>query len=158
MTNSNTAAADAAPATESADPVNAPKPSRTHLTALSDADKKPATPPSLAASNRKARNVAPANPPAASDASEALPEQPRQTKASIFEALLTREGGASLEALCEATGWKPHTCRAFLTGLRKKGREVIRASAKDGKSIYLIAPDQRQEPSHATEQAEAEGN
>jgi hypothetical protein len=83
---------------------------------------------------------------------------PRQTKASAVEALLTREGGASLAALCEATGWQPHTCRAFLTGLRKKGREVIRASDKYGKSIYLIAPDPSPASSPAAEQAEAESN
>lgn len=64
------------------------------------------------------------------EASKTVHEQPRQTKASVVEALLTREGGASLEALCEATGWQAHTCRAFLTGLRKRGKQVIRASDK----------------------------
>lgn len=81
-----------------------------------------------------------------------------QTKASAVEALLTREGGASLKALCKATGWQSHTCRAFLTGLRKKGREVIRANDKEGKSIYLIAPDSSPASSPAAEQAEAESN
>jgi hypothetical protein len=85
-------------------------------------------------------------------------EKPRPTKASVVEALLIREGGARLEALREATGWKPHTCRAFLTGLRKKGREVIRASDRDGKSIYLIAPDRSNEPSGGAEQITAETN
>ncbi|MFN9497067.1 MAG: DUF3489 domain-containing protein [Erythrobacteraceae bacterium] len=83
---------------------------------------------------------------------------PRQTKASAVEALLTREGGSSLAALCEATGWQPHTCRAFLTGLRKKGRDVFRASDKEGKSIYLIAPVRSNAPAPATEQTEAESN
>jgi hypothetical protein len=94
--------------------------------------------------------------PAASDASNAVTEQPRQTKASVVEALLARDGGTSLEAMCEVTGWQTHTCRAFLTGLRKKGREVIRASDKNGKSIYLIATDRSPLLAPATEQPEAE--
>ena len=156
MTSMNTAAANAARTTESADPVNAQKHSRKRLKALSEADKKLATPPSLPSGNKKARNVASAKAPAASDASDAVPEQPRQTKASVVEALLIREGGASLEVLCEATGWKAHTCRAFLTGLRKKGRDVIRASDTDGKSIYLIATARPPAPSPTAQQPEPE--
>lgn len=34
-------------------------------------------------------------------------------------ALLSREQGATLAELIEATGWLPHTTRAALTGLRK---------------------------------------
>jgi hypothetical protein len=100
--------------------------------------------------------------PASEVASQApttrMPNQPRQTKASVVEALLTREGGASLEAMSEATGWQAHTCRAFLTGMRKKGREPIRASDKDGKSIYLIAPDRSPAPPSEAEQDEAESH
>ncbi|WP_227340291.1 DUF3489 domain-containing protein [Sphingopyxis sp. P8] len=96
--------------------------------------------------------------PASEAAGGSATQKPRQTKASLVEALLAREGGANLAALSDATGWRAHTCRAFLTGLRKKGREVIRASDKDGKSIYLIAPDRSPAPSPATDQTEAEGN
>lgn len=35
--------------------------------------------------------------------------------------LLTREGGATLEAMSTKVGWLPHSTRAFMTGLRKKG-------------------------------------
>ncbi|MDC8754770.1 DUF3489 domain-containing protein [Erythrobacter sp. sf7] len=158
MTNTNTAVAKAAPATESADPVNASKTSGKRLTAPSEADKKPAEPPTLLASNKKARSIASATASAPSEASHAVPEQQRKTKASVVEALLTREGGASLEALSEATGWQAHTCRAFLTGLRKKGREVIRASDKDGKSIYLITPDRSAPSPPKAKQTVAESN
>lgn len=150
------ATANAAPATECAHAVNASKRSRKRLKPLSEADKKPAAPPSVTASSEKAGDIATAKTPAVSDASDVGPEQPRQTKASVVEALLVREGGASLETLCEVTGWQPHTCRAFLTGLRKKGREVIRASDKDGKSIYLIASDRSAASSPKAKQAEAE--
>lgn len=159
MMNMNTAATNAAaPATESADPVNAPKPSRKRLKAISEAYKKPATSSPSPTTRKKADQVASGSQPVASHACDTAPQQPRQTKASVFEALLTREGGSSLEALCEATGWQTHTCRAFLTGLRKKGREVIRASDKDGKSIYLITPERSAPSPPEAKQAEAESN
>lgn len=60
----------------------------------------------------------------------------RQTKASKVEALLARKSGVTLDQMGEATGWQAHTCRAFMSGLRKKGREVIRETGKAGKSIY----------------------
>lgn len=63
-----------------------------------------------------------------------------KTKASIFEALLERKDGVSLEALCKATGWQTHSCRAFLTGLRKKGREVVRHKDAKDTSIYKMTP------------------
>jgi hypothetical protein len=61
-----------------------------------------------------------------------------QTKAAQVEALLAREGGASLGDLCKTTAWLPHTARAFLTGLRKKGRAIERIKL-DGETRYTIA-------------------
>ena len=43
------------------------------------------------------------------------------SKAAQVLALLQRPEGASLAQLVAATGWLPHTARAALTGLRKKG-------------------------------------
>lgn len=156
MTSKNNVAAHAAPASGCADPVNVSKPSRKRLRVASEAHEKPATSSASSKSRKMEGDTATAEAPAVSDASDTMPEQPRQTKASVVEALMTREGGASLEALCGATGWQAHTCRAFLTGLRKKGREVIRASDKDGKSIYLIAPDRSAASSPEAKQVEAE--
>lgn len=70
-----------------------------------------------------------------------LTTKPR-SKAALVEELLQRSGGASLEDLCQATGWLPHTCRAFLTGLRKKGRALERGKREDGVTIYRIAATQ----------------
>lgn len=67
---------------------------------------------------------------------EAAPK--RRTKAFMVEGLLARKKGATLGAMCEATGWQAHTCRAFLTGLRKKGKEVARDKAVAGKAIYRL--------------------
>ncbi len=35
--------------------------------------------------------------------------------------LLTREGGATLETMSIKVCWLPHSTRAFMTGLKKKG-------------------------------------
>ena len=60
------------------------------------------------------------------------------TKAAIVLALLQREQGASLADLIAATGWLPHTTRAALTGLRKKGHAVERTKGDDG-TTYRVA-------------------
>jgi hypothetical protein len=62
----------------------------------------------------------------------------RVTKQSLVLDLLHREGGASLADLVEATGWLPHTARAALTGLRKKGHAIVRNKI-DGVTRYSIA-------------------
>lgn len=64
----------------------------------------------------------------------------RRTKASIVEALLERKDGASLEAIGKKAGWQDHSSRAFLSGLRKKGREVVRHKDAKGRSIYKLTP------------------
>ncbi len=48
---------------------------------------------------------------------------PKSSKPKVAKllTLLQTGTGASLEDMVEATGWLPHTARAALTGLRKKG-------------------------------------
>jgi hypothetical protein len=62
----------------------------------------------------------------------------RPTKTAAVLALLSRPGGATLPELIEVTGWLPHTTRAALTGLRKKGHDIDR-SKRDGATCYRIA-------------------
>jgi len=62
---------------------------------------------------------------------------PRITKVLTLVALLERDEGATLPDLVAATGWLPHTTRAALTGLRKKGHAIER-SRRDGVSCYRI--------------------
>lgn len=57
-------------------------------------------------------------------------------KSATFEQLLTREGGASLDELTAATGWQPRSCRAFLTGLRKKGWAIERGRRDDNTTVW----------------------
>lgn len=61
----------------------------------------------------------------------------KTTKTDKVIALLKRERGASLEDLTKATGWLPHTTRAAMTGLRKKGHAIERSTV-DGVSRYAI--------------------
>ena len=51
---------------------------------------------------------------------------PRVTKTTMLLTLLQTGTGASLEDMTDATGWQPHTVRAAITGLRKKGHIVER--------------------------------
>lgn len=62
------------------------------------------------------------------------------TKAAGVVTFLQRGEGATLQDLVDATGWLPHTTRAFLTGLRKKGHAVVRTQADDGVSVYRLVP------------------
>jgi len=55
----------------------------------------------------------------------------RQTKAAVVLAMLEREEGATLVELIAATNWLPHTTRAALTGLRKKGHAIDRSKRGD---------------------------
>ena len=59
-------------------------------------------------------------------------------------ALLDREAGASITELTSATGWLPHTARAALTGLRKRGYAITRQRAGEGSSVYRIVSDSSQ--------------
>ena len=68
----------------------------------------------------------------------AAPDTPRVTKASAVLALLGREEGATLLDLIAATGWLPHTTRAALTGLRKKGH-VLEKSKRGEQTCYRVA-------------------
>lgn len=63
------------------------------------------------------------------------------TKAQLVDKLLRSNKGASLDEIRQATGWQVHSCRAFLTGLRKKGLHIIRAKRKDKTTFYRIGKD-----------------
>ena len=65
----------------------------------------------------------------------------KQTKTDKVRTMLMRPHGARLDAICKTTGWQPHSARAALSGLRKKGYKIERRPAGDGKggsSTYRI--------------------
>jgi hypothetical protein len=94
----------------------------------------------------------PETPPIARDAvatsgdSATEPDEPGQaaktpragTKLTAVVQLLEREGGVSIGDLTAATGWLPHTARAALTGLRKRGYRIETARGEDRKMVYRI--------------------
>ena len=63
----------------------------------------------------------------------------RTTKKDTVVKLLRRAQGATIEQLQKATGWQPHSIRAALTGLRKKGHDVTRGRNAKGVTVYKIA-------------------
>ncbi|MEH3123436.1 MAG: DUF3489 domain-containing protein [Sphingomonas phyllosphaerae] len=71
----------------------------------------------------------------------AAQDAPRASRASsktaAVIALLTRPDGATLPDLIAETGWLPHTTRAALTGLRKKGHTITKGK-RDGTTCYRI--------------------
>ncbi|OYY76397.1 MAG: hypothetical protein B7Y43_15245 [Sphingomonas sp. 28-62-20] len=62
----------------------------------------------------------------------------RQSKSATLIALLERNDGATMADLIGATDWLPHTTRAALTGLRKKGHVIERGKRGD-ETFYRIA-------------------
>lgn len=64
---------------------------------------------------------------------------PASKQASVI-ALLTRGVGATLDQMIEATGWLPHTTRAALTGLKKRGYEITSEKADRVRTYRAKAP------------------
>ena len=61
----------------------------------------------------------------------------KPNKSQAVLSLVTRPDGATLDELVAATGWLPHTARAALTGLKKKGHTIERTKL-NGVSRYAI--------------------
>ncbi len=73
-------------------------------------------------------------------------QQPRtrdNTKQAQVIAMLKRPEGATIQQICEATGWKPHTVRGTFAGAFKKklGLEIISIKEADLGRVYRIAQD-----------------
>ena len=74
----------------------------------------------------KGSNTNAAAPSPAQTSDSAATPKPTGTKSAAVIALLSREEGATLHEMVAATGWLPHTTRAALTGLKKKGHRIMR--------------------------------
>jgi len=62
----------------------------------------------------------------------------RQTKTAEVLAMLERVEGATLDQLIAATTWLPHTARAAMTGLKKKGHVITSDKPAGGVRTYRI--------------------
>ena len=59
-------------------------------------------------------------------------------KQQQLAALVVRDEGATLDQMIAVTGWLPHTTRAALTGLKKKGHVIVRGKRGEV-TCYRIA-------------------
>jgi len=67
----------------------------------------------------------------------------RGTKIAAVIELLHGSNGVTLVELVANTGWLPHTARAALTGIRKRGYAVVIDRADKGRgSVYRIEPSE----------------
>jgi hypothetical protein len=90
---------------------------------------KPATKPATAPKVAKA-----ATPAGTTDA----PKAPREgtAKAKVI-GMISKKGGATLAEIMEATSWKKHTIRGFMSTLPKKtGIEIKSTRREDGARVY----------------------
>jgi hypothetical protein len=85
---------------------------------------------------RTARGAAPSH----GNGTGAAISSPRSSsKQALVVDMLTKKEGASLDALVAATGWLPHSARAALTGLRRRGFAIERERQEgEATSIYRI--------------------
>lgn len=64
------------------------------------------------------------------------------TKTDLLKTLLLRGAGATLQDICDATGWQAHSARAALTGLRKSGIVLERRAGEgQGATTWRIVPE-----------------
>ena len=89
-----------------------------------------------------ASNEAVAIEPSESIRSNPSSSQPRQnSKLSQVMLMLSQECGITIDEIAKAMGWLPHTTRATLTGLRKRGVRIIRLTREGERgSSYKIEP------------------
>lgn len=82
----------------------------------------------------------------ATGTNEAPARAAEPTKAQLVLKLLSRKAGATLANLTDTTGWQPHSARAHLTGLRKKGTMIVREQRKDGTTCWRIVAQTQLDP------------
>lgn len=61
-----------------------------------------------------------------------------RSKSDKIMKLLNRAKGATLAGLQDATSWQPHSVRAFLSGLRKRGSAITKEQRKSGETTYRL--------------------
>jgi Protein of unknown function (DUF3489) len=58
------------------------------------------------------------------------------SKQALLVTQLSRSAGATIAHLVGTLGWQPHTVRAALTGLRRRGYDVAREKNRKGETVY----------------------
>jgi len=60
------------------------------------------------------------------------------SKSATVQKLLGRNKGATLAEIGNLTSWQPHSARAYLTGLRKKGFVLVKECRTNGETSWRI--------------------
>jgi hypothetical protein len=69
----------------------------------------------------------------------------KHSKSATVTKMLSRGSGATVIEIMKSTGWKEHSCRAFLTGVRK-ANNLLKEQRPDGKTAYRIEPPSTETP------------
>ena len=64
--------------------------------------------------------------------------RPTKTKAAAVHSMLRSAKGATLAEIEKATSWKPHSCRAFLSVVRKQGIALAKEERANGETAYKV--------------------
>lgn len=86
---------------------------------------------------KMAREPKASNTPATSAVVPSPTSPRRDSKTDLVLGMLQRSEGATIDQLVTATGWLPHTTRATLTGLRKRGHALV-SDKLDGVRRYRV--------------------
>lgn len=65
----------------------------------------------------------------------------KPSKSATVTKMLSRGSGATVVEIMKSTGWKEHSCRAFLTGVRKTNK-LLKEQRSDGKTAYRLDGEQ----------------
>lgn len=69
-----------------------------------------------------------------------LPKRPRAgSKQAALVDMLSLSGGATIAAIASSMSWLPHTTRAALTDLRRRGYSIARNPREGSPALYSIA-------------------
>lgn len=79
-----------------------------------------------------------ADPPSEPPPLPQLGEVRAGTKLALVIKRLRREKGVTVAELMKTTGWLPHTTRAAISGLRKKGYEIITDQDESGTRYRIV--------------------
>lgn len=94
----------------------------------------------IRATKAKGKDVSPKGSAGSEAPASAQARSKQLSKQDQLAALLIRDEGATIAQMMDATGWLPHTLRAALTGLKKKGFAVDSDKVGGIRTYRAVAP------------------
>lgn len=75
-----------------------------------------------------------------------------KSKQDQLVALLSKPNGVRVAVISDRLGWQAHTVRAAISGLRKRGHEIVTSkSPKTGETVYAINANSKENEAEAAE-------